>query len=291
MRRRWDDDEPVEVVRKPRPRAKPRPRSDGGHVNHDRWLVSYSDFITLLFAVFATMYALSAVDAKKFAEIAKSLQQAFQGGIPAKANRQLLVAKPHDPKLGKTTGPGGSIGLGEVREQLTKRLAEAIAANQVAIELDPRGLVISIREAGAFAAASADLSDSAQDILGAVGDALSGIANHVRIEGHTDDVPIHTERYASNWELSTSRATTVVRFLLIRSGLPPERFSAAGYAEYYPRVPNTSPENRARNRRVDIIILTPSTQSSEEPSHPTDASGADSPAAAGAPSPPAPPSH
>jgi chemotaxis protein MotB len=90
----------------------------------------------------------------------------------------------------------------------------------------------------------------------------------VRIEGHTDNVPIHTERFASNWELSTLRATTVVRFFIDRAGVAPERLSAAGYAEYFPRVPNDSDANRAMNRRVDIVILTAETQRTEEPPAP-----------------------
>ena len=211
------------------------------------------------------MYALSVVDTKKFAQAAQSLREAFRTVQPAGAEARLLIPEKPHPQLGKTPGPGGQIGLGEIRAQLQQRLAAPISANQVAIEMDPRGLIISIREAGAFAVSRADLSDTAQVILVEVGHALAGIANHFRIEGHTDDVPIHTGRYESNWELSAARATTVVRFLLDRAGLRPERLSAAGYAEYFPRVPNTSQENRARNRRVDIVILSPATQASEEP--------------------------
>lgn len=266
-RSRWD----VEVVtREPAPRPRPRRAPPVHTLNHDRWLVSYADFITLLFAVFATMYALSVVDAKKFSQMAQSLRQAFKTAQPASAvaRSQPLIRATPAPTLGTAPVPADPGSLSEVRVQLQQRLAGAILANQVAIEMDPRGLLISIREAGAFAASRADLSDTAQSILAEVGDALATIANHVRVEGHTDDVPIHTDRFASNWELSTTRATTVVRFFVDWAGVRPERMSAAGYAEYFPRAPNTSEPNRARNRRVDIVILSLATQASEEPAAP-----------------------
>jgi chemotaxis protein MotB len=152
-----------------------------------------------------------------------------------------------------------------VRAQLQQQLAKAIDAKQVEVEMEQRGLVISIREAGSFATSRSELSATAQDILAKVGLAVASVGNSVRIEGHTDDVPIHTDRYESNWELSTSRATTVVRFMLERAILPPQRLSAAGYAEYMPREPGTSDAARSRNRRVDIIVLSAPTQAAEEP--------------------------
>ena len=125
------------------------------------------------------------------------------------------------------------------------------------IEKDRRGLVISIREAGSFAVGSADLSSDAQSLLLEIGSILAGIGNQVLIEGHTDDIPIHTARFASNWELSTTRATNVIAFLLDRAKVLPDHVSAAGYAEHHPKVANSSDANRTRNRRVDIIILNP----------------------------------
>ena len=120
--------------------------------------------------------------------------------------------------------------------------------------MDPRGLVVSLREAGAFATGSADLSLTARAVLAQVAQSLSEVGNGVRVEGHTDDVPIHTVRYRSNWELSTERATNVVA-LLLGAGVHPRRLSAAGYGEFHPRVANDGDLSRARNRRVDIVIL------------------------------------
>ena len=117
-----------------------------------------------------------------------------------------------------------------------------------------RGLVLSIPEASAFAPGSADLSDAAKQVIMQLAISLRESGNSLLIEGHTDDVPIHSARFASNWELSTARATAVVQWLVENEHFPPTRLSAAGYGEYRPRVVNESIQARARNRRVDIVI-------------------------------------
>ena len=260
------DDETVEAPRpKPKPRSRrPRPAE---HPNHERWLVSYADFITLLFAVFAMMYALSIVDAKKFAALAQSMRAAFNETSPSdpRAAGSLLPNEKNNPPAARKLGAGDVADLGDVRAQLQQQLAKAIDANQVDMEMDHRGLVISIREAGSFATSRAELSATAQDILSKIGLSLAKVGNSVRIEGHTDDVPIHSGRFESNWELSTTRATTVVRFMLEHAGLQPQRLSAAGYAEFMPRVLGTSDSARAQNRRVDLIVLSAPTKAAEEP--------------------------
>ena len=128
--------------------------------------------------------------------------------------------------------------------------------------------MVSIREAGTFGVGSAELSDAARSVLGEVADALADVDHPVRIEGHTDDVPIRTAKYKSNWELSTARATNVVSFFVEDRGLPPSRFSAAGYGEFRPRAQNNTGANRAANRRVDIVILNDATRIAEEPGRP-----------------------
>jgi chemotaxis protein MotB len=249
----------------PSPR-RPKRRRPPDHPNHERWLVSYADFVTLLFAFFTAMYAISTVDAKKLSAMVESTQQAFEPkAARAAATDRILVGKKPAPKLSMGAGPGGEVGLAELQKQVTARLAKQIAERQVEIEKDGRGLVISIREAGAFAVGRADLSRDAQSLLLELGSILAGIDNQVRVEGHTDDIPIHTARFASNWELSTTRATTVISFLLEHASVRPEHVSAAGYAEYHPRVANSSDANRTRNRRVDLIILNPTTEVPGEP--------------------------
>jgi chemotaxis protein MotB len=199
--------------------------------------------------------------------MAKSMQRAFNSSAPGTVQMAGMgsIDAPLTPPVPKPDGAGGVADLSGVRAQLQMKLATAVNAGRVSIEMDHRGLVISIREAGSFPESSAELSDAAKAILAQIGSALGSVENHVRIEGHTDEVPIHTDRFPSNWELSTARSSTVVRFMIERAGIPPQRFSAAGYAEYMPRVAGSTPEARARNRRVDIIVLSPPTQAAEEP--------------------------
>jgi chemotaxis protein MotB len=241
-------------------------------VSQDRWLVSYADFITLLFAFFTTMYAISTVDARKLTLVVDSMNAAFaKGDVAALPERLGTGTSPGPSKpdvLPKAVHPGSEVHtevpLEALKVRLQTQLTGQITDGLVDVEVDPRGLVVSIREAGSFGTGSADLSLVARGVLEEVAQSLHDIGNLVRVEGHTDDVPIHTPRFESNWELSTARATAVVAHFLAR-GLSPARFSAAGYAEFHPRVANDSDANRARNRRVDLVILNPVTVAREEP--------------------------
>jgi chemotaxis protein MotB len=247
------------------------------NINHERWLISYADFVTLLFAFFTTMYAISTVDAKKLQDMVESMQAAFDANkLPTPRKTASDPAKPL-----KVPTPDQQA-LEALKVRLAQRLKLQIAGGQVGLEVDPRGLVVTIREAGTFGVGSAELSDAAKGVLGEVADALADVDHPVRIEGHTDDVPIRTAKYKSNWELSTARATNVVSFFVEERGLPPSRFSAAGYGEFRPRAANTTGANRAANRRVDIVILNEATRRAEEPAAPTDAAAPEAGAGAGA---------
>ena len=236
----------------------------GGH--HERWLVSYADFVTLLMAFFVTMYAISKVDNHKLNRAVTAFQVAFS---------EWKVA-PH-PGQGEGLMPGARVGaatgendvipdgmLSNVESRLFYRL-RAIGEDRVEMSRDHRGLVITVRESGSFPAGRADLTESAQALFTEIGNSIVDLPNTIRIEGHTDDVPIHTDRFSSNWELSTARATAVVAFLTERAHVDPRRLSAAGYAEFHPKVSNDSPADRARNRRVDVIVLNAHTEDWEEP--------------------------
>lgn len=249
------------------PPARRNRRRYDSNINHDRWLISYADFVTLLFAFFTTMYAISTVDAKKLQEMVESMQVAFDASKVPPPKRPLV--KPDRTTVKEPTPD--QLALQALKARLSERLKLQISGGQVGLEVDPRGLVVSIREAGTFGVGSAELSDSARSVLGEVADALADVDHPVRIEGHTDDVPIRTAKYKSNWELSTARATNVVSFFVEDRGLPPSRFSAAGYGEFRPRAQNTTGANRAANRRVDIVILNDATRIAEEPAAPTDA--------------------
>jgi chemotaxis protein MotB len=228
--------------------------------SHERWLVSYADFITLMFAFFTVLYASSTVDARKMKTVVDSMQRVFdsQGAPPPAAPpAEKHIAPPLvDP-------PGADLLV--VRAALQTDLASEIDHGRVALEPDARGLVVSIRESGSFPTGSSDLPPAAQQVIATIADRLRAIPNAVRVEGHTDDVPIQTSKYGSNWDLSTARATRVVDYLIAGGQLEPTRLSAAGYSQFHPRVPNDSAANRALNRRTDIVILNTATRLAEEP--------------------------
>lgn len=216
----------------------------------DRWLVSYADFMTLLFAFFTTMYAISTVDEQKLAPLASSLQAAFDG---APAGKPAIV--PPATLVPPANAVAPVLDIDAVRAQLEAALADAIAAGRLEIVQDARGLVLSLPDDAVFEIGRADVTAPARDVVGTIAATLQPLPHDVRIEGHTDDVPIRTARYASNWELSTARASAVVAFLIEQAGIAPGRLSAAGYGEFHPRAANDTAANRRRNRRVDIVVL------------------------------------
>ena len=200
----------------------------------DRWLVSYADLVTILLACFATTYAAAA--------------------------RTPEPAPPRPPVVHESApreSPSPSRPAPSSLRDLVAPVVEASASNAIAFVDDARGVVISLPESASFATGSATLAPPARTFLLNLAQALRPTATLVRIEGHTDDVPVAGGRYGSNWELSTARASAVVAFLVGEASFAPARLSAAGYAEFHPRVPNDSPESRARNRRVDVVLLDP----------------------------------
>ncbi len=201
----------------------------------DRWLLSYADLVTLLFAFFTTMYAAGAVGADNKGRVAAA--EADRGG-------------------GAEAGDGARAGEADrLQDRLTSRLEDDVRLQRADIVRDGRGVVVSLPERATFDEGSADVSTQAQQVIRRVAGELEGQAYVLRIEGHTDNRPIRTPRFPSNWELSTARAGAVVAYLVNELGFPPERLSAAGYGEFHPRVPNDSPDNRARNRRIDIVVI------------------------------------
>jgi chemotaxis protein MotB len=222
--------------------------------------VSYADFITLLFAFFATLYAISNVDARKLSTVAHAVQVAFD------------ESKSHDPLAGRglLTDRGARLtaqrdqSATEIEATVSRELADELSSERLAIIADRRGVTLSIPEAGTFATGRDELSPAAQELVGRVALSLGHFPNAVRVEGHTDDLPIHNVRFTSNWDLSAARASRVVE-LLIAQAIDPRRLSATGFAEFHPRVRSTSLEARASNRRIDLVILNAATASAEEP--------------------------
>jgi chemotaxis protein MotB len=229
----------------------------GARVGADRWLVSYADFTTLLLAFFIALYTVSEVDQAKLAAATSSLRAAFD--TPQAATPESDLPTPSANAVPTADRPASSDTakvdpMAAVRERIEQQLAGAITAGQLEIGADDRGLVLSLPERATFPVASADVTPDAQAVIDRVATTLEPLDVTVRIEGHTDDTPIRTVRYASNWELSTARASAVVaRF--IQQRVDPRRLSAAGYSEFHPRAANDTAEGRASNRRVDVIVI------------------------------------
>ena len=237
------------------------------HVNHERWLVSYADFITLLFAFFVVLFASGQSDKRKRIQLANAVQSAF-------THTGIFDQHSRTPPLTEQTGQADNaqplpialpLPSSQLLAQQTEtRIREAIAAHAehrklstepITLHPTAEGLVVSLREAGFFASGSADLRPDSLDLLDAVAHALPH--QPMRVEGHTDNIPIHTAQFATNWELSTARAATITRLLLAQQAVSPQEVSAAGYAEFHPTAPNTTEAGRTQNRRVDIILLKP----------------------------------
>jgi chemotaxis protein MotB len=209
-------------------------RSPSLRASGDRWLFGYADIVTLLFACFASLYAVSA-------------QQVAAAPVPVPVVSLVAAPAPEPPPAPVTT----------IERDLANLTSPEADRPAIEIAASARGVIISLPETGSFAAGRADLTPAALLIIRQIADVVGPLPNVIRVEGHTDDVPIHTPLYASNWELSTARATRVVQWLIEAGGVPADRLSAAGYAEYHPRVANDSVANRARNRRVDIVVVDP----------------------------------
>ncbi len=225
-------------------------------VSRDRWLVSYADFMTLLCAFFTTLYASSLVNAAKPAPPTVAEPVVAVAPVPAAtteaATTEPVVAAAPDP-------------LHALRATLADALHDDLAAGRLRMVDDRRGLVIEVPEAAAFEPGQAGLTAAARDTMRRIGGAVADLPNAIRVEGHPDDAPIRTPRVASNWELSTARATAVVALFVGESAIDAARLSAAGYGEHRPRASNATAEGRLRNRRVDLVILNLATEASEEP--------------------------
>jgi chemotaxis protein MotB len=257
------------------------------HANHERWLVSYADFITLLFAFFTTMYAISTVDAQKMGKMVMSMRASFDNPIFESGSSRLSlspgtgsgnsvgkdlvenVSMPkenwlrdagiqNDLKGNSQSGNSGSAkSLGTLKRNVETLVGAEALKGKVRTRLEGRGLVISLGEGGFFDSGCDQIKPEGLVLLDAIATGLTGAENHIRVEGHTDNVPISNSKFPSNWELSTARATAIVAYLVVKFGMSPDLMSAAGYAEYRPIASNDTDEGRARNRRVDLVVLDP----------------------------------
>jgi chemotaxis protein MotB len=251
-----------------------RKRKHAEHVNHERWLVSYADFITLLFAFFVVMFAASNADQKKAGKVAQAVQVAFQelaiftpsgkavplydeGGLPS--DQTAIIGNVNSAfdstQLVASKGGEGAKQMKEVRAELEGMLKEQVKNHSIRITQDARGLIVSLAENGFFEPGSAAMHPKALAVVDQIVSTIIKLPAGIRVEGHTDNTPINTAQFPSNWELSTARATYLLQYLISRTSISPARLSAVGYGQYRPIASNDTPEGRAANRRVDLVIL------------------------------------
>jgi chemotaxis protein MotB len=250
-----------------------RKRRHPEHANHERWLVSYADFITLLFAFFTTLYAISTVDQKKAGKLMYSMRTAFNveffphEATPARSPIGPKIVEIVNAMVGSSGGVGKQPGgegdrVGRYRavsDRLQTLGQDAAMTKIVSVREERRGTVVSMAEAGFFESGSATMRPDGHAALARIAAAIGsdGPALDIVVEGHTDDRPVRGRRFASNWELSTARATEVIGLLIREHGFSPDDLAAAGYGEYHPVASNDTTEGRARNRRVDLVVRAP----------------------------------
>ena len=237
-------------------------RGRGGHAEEghtdERWVISYADLVTLLLGFFIILYATSELDIERFESISLGLAKAFN--VPVKEG----IDPAGSPVLGGGRGLlPGPINTGRVDRDLAI-IQETLAGHERARVLEPGeievrreddSIVFRIADSLVFPSASAELRPGALPLLQVIGEIVRDLPNEIRVEGHTDAVPVLTERYPSNWELSSARATAVLRYLTEDGAVDPSRVYAAGYGEHRPLATNETPEGRALNRRADIVVL------------------------------------
>lgn len=238
------------------------------HENLERWLVSYADFITLMFAFFVVMFAASQTDKGKTQQVQESIRKALEEGKFMSAISGILGGTPDDKGKGNAQmrGPGGDRKVvtkvvdGRVLELLPamnllgKELEEEIKKGRMQVSMESRGLVVSFREAAFFPSGEDMIPENTLPTIQRVAEVVNRLPNPIRLEGHTDSVPIRGGRFRSNWELSAARAIAMME-RLTTAGVPRDRVSISGYAENAPVESNDTVEGRKRNRRVDIVVL------------------------------------
>ena len=244
------------------------------HENHERWLISYADFITLLFAFFVVMFASSQADKGKAQQMSEAVKNALEGTHPAQSPATVLGGSVDDKGKGSAQmkGPAGMAATKKKIEEaeltpsynvLNQELNKEIAGGQIQVTMQSRGLVVSFAQEALFPSGNDEVSSKALTGLQKVASAIGKVPNPVRLEGHTDSRKIKTSRFKSNWELSAARSIALLEILSTKFGLPRSRMSIAGYADTAPVAANDTEVGRAKNRRVDIVLLNEQAQLAE----------------------------
>jgi chemotaxis protein MotB len=225
--------------------------------NHERWLISYADFITLLMVFFVVMYSMSSADSQKFRQISASLQKAFNVDVmQGPTNTGILdssstAAVPVDDLIDDAEVPQ----VARLQNSIQTALNAGTQNPDVSVGVDREGVVIRVSGSYLFDSGRAELKPNSLGVLDAIATELRPLVNDIRVDGHTDSTPIESPRYPTNWELSSARALAVTRYFSETSGVRAGRLIAAGFGEFRPIVPNDTREHRAQNRRVEIHLL------------------------------------
>lgn len=237
--------------------ARRPPREE--HENHERWLVSYADFITLLFAFFVVMYSISSINEGKYKILSETLTGVFNQPdrsikpIPVGDDRPRTTQQPNDAmQQGGEDNVDGDP-LTQIADAVREQFGDLIGSDQLSVRGNELWIEITLNSSLLFPSGDAMPADAAFGIVEKVARILAPYQNPIHVEGFTDNVPIHNAQYPTNWELSTARAASIVR-LLAQDGVAPSRLAAVGYGEFQPVADNASAEGRARNRRVVLVI-------------------------------------
>lgn len=226
------------------------------------WMTTFSDLMSLLLTFFILLFSMSSVSDSKFNDASASIISAFSGSggglLPGGTNGSSEGDSSQDGAEGTGTGENGEDipqELIEMYKQMEKELKEQGMEGNIGIEIDSEGIYLDIKDSILFSSGSAEIVGSGKETLDNLAELINQVDNEVIVEGYTDNVPMSNEQYASNWELSTSRAVSVLRYLSEEKQVDPKRLSARGYGEHHPIAPNDTAKNRAENRRVNIVIL------------------------------------
>lgn len=232
--------------------------------NSQRWMLTYLDLITLLMVFFVLMYAMSSIDSKKYTSLTKSLNIALGDGtgyVIGSGSSNIIDLGGSNSSASSTNKeadkqlPADASSMTYVKKELANYLNNEKLSKDVVVETNERGLDVRLKDSILFNSGEADIMDSSKSTIIKIGNILSKINGYIRVEGYTDNVPISNTRFKSNWQLSAIRATNVVELLIGYTGINPDKISAVGYGSYRPIADNSTPQGRAKNRRVEIIIM------------------------------------
>ena len=239
-------------------------------LSHERWLVSYADFMTLLFAFFVVLFAATYRDNQSIRKLARAIHNGFQtmGAFSADESGSGGAYSTETPNADDNTSrvqndktpiqpaSAGSVeDMLKLRKELEAAMGQELENHEVVLQVTPEGFVISLKELGFFNSGQAELLPGAAGKIEKIAKVLSKPGLEIRVEGHSDNQPIHNDQFRSNWELSTARAMAVLRLLVDDAGFDPKKLSASGYGEYRPVADNSTVEGRRMNRRVDLVVV------------------------------------